>query len=245
MEVPKGQFVCPICGIDLRDWNPDKLRCPICRSLYPQGTKFCLKDGSPLEQAIVDFDSEATIFLSGSIKAQKPTKDDIIPKLKFSDDRDRAFPKLDRDQKGHLAPPPPPPKPVQPVKKAPPPETFSYTPTAEPELEMPEITIDPTPHVETPIKTSPQPVVEPQKSPLPIDPFPDTRFDHKSSTRGPYLRVKPLEEYERLLREENEKRLTLKTPQLDTQKLRLQLAKQQRPGFFKRLISAIKVLLGK
>lgn len=244
LEIPKGKFSCPICGIDIRDWNPDKLRCPICRSLYPQGTKFCLKDGSPLEQAIVNFDTEATIFLPGGMKTQKPQKDDIIPKLRFSEDQNRAFPKLERDKKGRLTPPPPPPKPRQPLKKTPPPPTFSYNPPAEPKLEMPEITIDPSPQPQAPKEPAQKPVLKPPKSPPP-DPFPDARPEFNTTAKGPYLKVKPLEEYEKLLKEEEERKAAQRTSQSEDQKLRMNMVIQKRPGFFKRVIIALRVLFGK
>ena len=246
LQIPKGKFICPICGIDIRDWNPDKLRCPICRSLYPPGTKFCLKDGSPLEKAIVDFDTEATIFLPGGIKSQKPKKDDIIPKLKFSDDHNRAFPKLDRDKKGHLKAPPPPPKPKQPTKQPPPPPSLSFNHPPGPELEMPEIMIDPStlPQAPDPKKPAKQPPQEPSKPPE-ADPFLDARAKRESHVKGPYLKVKPLEEYERLLEEEEERMAEQRAVQSSFQKLRMNMAQQKRPGFFKRFFKAVKVLFGK
>ncbi|MBN1901915.1 zinc ribbon domain-containing protein [Candidatus Sumerlaeota bacterium] len=246
MEIPKGKFICPICGIDIRDWAPDKLRCPICRSLYPSGTKFCLKDGSPLEQAIVNFDTEATIFLSGSVKTKAPREDDIIPKLKFQEEDKRAFPKLERDEKGHIAPPPPPPKPRQVEKKEPLLQTFTYDPPGEPEMEMPEITIDPVPHARRQMNDSDRPVSEPPKDKTPVmDPFPTLRSDVKTPSKGSHLRVKPLEEYERLLREEKEKIAAQIAIQMDHQRHYMQGITDQRPGFFKRLITAIRVLMGK
>jgi hypothetical protein len=241
MEVPKGQFICPICGIDLRDWNPDKLRCPICRSLYPQGTKFCLKDGSPLEQAIVDFDTEATIFLSGSMKTQKPKPDDIIPTLKFSDDQNRAYPKLERDQKGHLAPPPPPEKPE---KEAPQPPTLSQTPPLELKPEKQEIVIDTSPQPQSSRKAPIQPPDQPEQPPLPQEPFLDSRWDTRSRVRISH-KVKPLEEYERLLKEEKERIAIQRADHSSAYNLQLQSGKYERPGFFKRVMIAIKVLFGK
>ena len=104
-EMKKGEYLCPMCGIDIREWNPDKMKCPVCRSMYPQGTKFCLNDGSKLEPAVVDFDTEATMFLSGSAASGPQQKDDIIPSLKFAEEPERVIPKRDRDESGKLKPP--------------------------------------------------------------------------------------------------------------------------------------------
>lgn len=240
MEVPKGKFVCPICGIDLRNWNPDKLRCPICRSLYPQGTKFCLKDGSPLEKAIVNFDTEATIFLSGSLKTQKPKSDDIIPQLKFFDDQNRAFPKLERDQKGHLVPPTPP-KQVKETQ----PQTFSNTTPAEPERELPKITTVPSPQPHPTGKHSAQPPPQIEQPPQPQEPSLDVGWDMKTRARSSHPKVKPLEEYERLLKEEKQRTTFQRATHSDAKESRFQMGKYEHPGFFKRVIIAIKVLFGK
>ncbi len=63
-DVPSGERICPSCGINIFDYAPDKKKCPLCKEIYPKGTKFCLKDGTPLESGEIDFNSEATMFLS-------------------------------------------------------------------------------------------------------------------------------------------------------------------------------------
>jgi len=73
--VPSGEKRCPSCGVDIYEYAPEKMRCPICKELYPKGAKFCLKDGSPLESAEIDFSREATIFLSSdALKKSTPFK---------------------------------------------------------------------------------------------------------------------------------------------------------------------------
>jgi len=237
LEVPKGQFICPTCGIDIRDWNPDKLRCPICRSLYPQGTKFCLKDGSPLEPAVVDFDTEATMFLSGGTPSPSTKKEDLIPKLKFAEDPERKIPRLQRDRTGHIAPAPPPPKPpVIPIPKQP--------KQTEPVIGKIKIVTD-----------TPEPPKIPPKSQHPSEAmwssptekasapsFIDMTSSQRQSHKGPYAKIKPLSEYENLLREEEEKETRGKAEIMDVVKQHKKIQKSAKRSFFKKLREALKVI---
>jgi len=261
MEVPKGQFICPGCGIDIRDWNPDKLRCPICRSLYPQGTRFCLKDRSPLEPAVVDFDTEATMFLSGSKSVPSKPKEDLIPKLKFAEDPERKIPRLQRDKTGHIAPPPPPPKPpVIPKPKSPrPPEPviekieIVRDAPEQPKPQLPKAPPSARPSEPLEKKLSPpQPPQKPAPPPevmwsAPTEKAPDSSFIDMSASQGeprtgPYSRIKPLAEYEKLLREEEEKEARERAEQLDTIKQQKKIRKGGKPSFFKKLREALKII---
>jgi len=241
--IPKGEFICPECGIDIRDWNPDKLRCPVCRALYPQGTKFCLKDGSPLEPAVVNFDTEATMFLAGSFPSsskEKEKKEDLIPRMKFADDNDRVIPKLERDGSGHIAPPPPPPP--------------------KPDVILPD-KWDPSSTKKEEKKPTPSSGVSPldsfeleQESPL--SPSPPSALDKpaiKSPGKAPVIppqpkpahRIKTLEEYERLIKEEEEREARQMKEKSLEEALRTQIREKKHRGFFHRLVAALKVLIGK
>jgi len=262
LEVPKGQFICPTCGIDIRDWNPDKLRCPICRSLYPQGTKFCLKDGSPLEPAVVDFDTEATMFLSGGKTTPLKQKEDLIPKIKFAEEPERKIPRLQRDKTGHIASPPPQqkppvihqskyPKPSEPkIGKIEigrdthePPKIPSKTPTlakpSEPEenLATPILPQIP-PKSQHPSEAMWRSPTEKTSAPSFIDMTSSQRQSHK----GPYAKIKPLSEYENLLREEEEKETRGKAEIMDVVKQHKKIQKSAKRSFFKKLREALKVI---
>ena len=262
LEVPKGQFICPTCGIDIRDWNPDKLRCPICRSLYPQGTKFCLKDGSPLEPAVVDFDTEATMFLSGGKKTPLKDKEDLIPKMKFAEEPERKVPKLQRDRTGHIAPPPPPKKPpVIPI-----PKKSKQTEPVIGKIEIVSDTPEP-PKIHTKIQAlakppepgekiaPPSPPRIPPKSQPPSEvmwsspaektsapSFIDMTASQRQAHKGPYAKIKPLSEYEKLLREEEERETREKEEILDVVKQHKKIKKAAKPSFFKKLREALKVI---
>jgi len=239
LPIPAGKFICPNCGIDIRDWNPDKLRCPLCRTLYPPGTKFCLKDGSPLEPAVVDFDTEATIFLSGGLTPSSGKKDDLIPKLKFFKDDDRKIPRLNRDTSGKIAPPPP----LKPIQDSPPPLPNSPPPKKKESgithPKPPPLSLDiSTPDSGEQKQTTTEPPPKPTQVPEELPPkFIDMTRSVGTARKGAY-KIKPLEEYEKLLREEKKSRVKSK-------KIRKKPRKTPRPGFFKRVVTALKILIGK
>ncbi len=240
--VPKGVFICPGCAIDIREWNPDKLRCPVCRGLYPKGTKFCLKDGSPLEEAVLNFDTEATMFLSSSPQLAEK-KDDLIPGLRFAEDRERIIPKLERDEKGHLAPP---------LKSA----------EGESDVVMPDISFEfHAPTEEAPPQPPAQPAPkkiysaydpERQRDAAPPAPEPAEEQEILSPPPKPKpsYKIKPLEEYEQLLKEEEEREAKAKParpapmPKPAAAKPEPRVAPPRR-GFFQRLMDALKILLNK
>lgn len=111
--IPSGEKRCPSCGIDIFEYAPDKMRCPLCKEMYPKGTKFCLKDGSPLESGEIDFSSEATMFLTPNAikKTSKPPKSpsedlsdqDRIPIFQSHKQEDTPHKKEPKPQQYHPA----------------------------------------------------------------------------------------------------------------------------------------------
>ncbi|OQB22999.1 MAG: hypothetical protein BWY12_00175 [candidate division BRC1 bacterium ADurb.Bin183] len=240
--VPKGVFICPGCAIDIREWNPDKLRCPVCRGLYPKGTKFCLKDGSPLEEAVLNFDTEATMFLSSSPQLAEK-KDDLIPGLRFAEDRERIIPKLERDEKGHLAPP------LKPAEG----ESEVVMPDISFEFHAPKEEAPPPPSAQSPPKKIFW-AYDPERQQETAPPAPEPAEEKEILSPPPKIKqpykIKPLEEYEQLLKEEEEREAMVKParpapiPKPAAAKPEPREARTRR-GFFQRLMDALKILLNK
>ncbi len=239
-EIPKGEFRCPSCAIDIREWNPDKLRCPVCRELYPKGTKFCLKDGSPLEQAIVNFDSEATMFLSGSA-SPPPPKEDLIPRMRFAPEPERHVSRPE-----HL------------------PEKIESTPAhlpkkPAPEVVMPDIRFDiatpedipvPEPEPDVSAKSRPDVPLPPREIRIPA---PAQAPEVSPASKATY-RIKPLEEYEKLIAEEEKRQVQIQAEAAPSEEevekqefhpTQEQLAALKKKGFFHRLKDALRLLFGR
>jgi double zinc ribbon protein len=255
--IPKGKFNCPACGIDVREWNPEKMRCPVCRAMYPHGTKFCLNDGSRLETAVVNFDTEATMFLGG---ASAGKKEDLIPTMKFADDPDRIIPKMDRDGSGHIAPPHPGKETdsnaeiimpdiskgfdspvIEQYSSVENKDSFEMTPLG---IENPPVS-PPHPKPTDSVKQSPEPAAAsstPYIAPSFQDAFPAPAPPKPKSAH----KITPLEEYDKLIKDEKareSKGFSANKVQEELQK-RVSRKKQKR-GFFGRIMSALKILIGK
>lgn len=119
-SLSSGERICPSCGITINDYAPDKMKCPICKEIYPKGTKYCLKDGSLLQSGEIDFNTEATMFLSPSAMKkiseskktdpQHPQDKEAIPIIQsFNKETQKPKPKDSPDQihkPAHHIPPP-------------------------------------------------------------------------------------------------------------------------------------------
>lgn len=252
-EIPRGTFRCPECGIDIREWDPDKMRCPVCRAMYPRGTKFCLNDGSNLEPAVVDFDSEATMFLPGS-GPQK--KDDLIPHMKFAEDPERIIPKMERDDSGKIMSPQ--------LDSSAAPDSDIIMPdinhgfddhhgagTVKETIEKPATDATPEPAVEEEKiasppedeKTPPASAHEPEKGFFSTSAGAPTRMSPKDKKTSS---VRPLSEYERLIKEAEEEEKKRKQEAFSDFKPTTEQKKALRKrGFIRRMKDAIRLIFGK